>query len=328
MRRGALLLLAAAFLSGCGHGSKRSSYLLYASDNALWLAHVDGTHPRLLVSNAIDGLLSPDGRWVLFDRCLASKRACESGPAPSAVFLIPSSGGKSRLLARSIEYAVWSPRSDRIAAVQDEHALVSLDLTGKVTVLDRGDTAPGDFSPDGSRLVYAKRRPHTKCGSDLMLVRLADGQRRTLTRGRDLEPVWGTHWIAFARETPHCAFATRIWRIHPDGGGLQAVTGAPPAADHWGRIYGFYPVRWKPDERELLAGLLNEWGEEAIRLDVATGRFERLGGYALDLSRDGRVALLTSGGAECPCAISSYTLDTHRRHLLARGGILDADWNR
>jgi hypothetical protein len=97
--------------------------------------------PPPVVRSLDDGLLSPDGGWVLYDSCLAGKRACESEPAPYAVFLIPSSGGKDRLLVHTIAYVVWSPRSDRTVAVKDEHTLVSLDLAGRLTVLDRDGIA-------------------------------------------------------------------------------------------------------------------------------------------------------------------------------------------
>ncbi len=327
MRRGLVLLLAAVLSAGCGHRSTQpppNRYLVYTRGWALWIAHVDGSHPRLLVANATYyGTISPDGRWVLYDKCLARKAACESGPAPSAVFLIPSGGGKSRLLARSIEYPVWSPRSDRIVAVRHDDELISLDLAGHRHVLDAGASVPGSFSPDGSELAYSRRRPKTKCGSDLMVVRLADGRKRRLTQGES--PVWDRHWIAFSRDTPKCSFARRIWRIRPDGSGLRVVTGPSPREPG---IYGFEAIDWAPGERVLFAGLIDEWGLEAIRLDVATGRFKKLGGYALGLSRDGRTALLTSGGAECPFTITSYTIATGRRHFLARGCIVDAEWNR
>src|SRR5207248_2993673 len=53
-------------------------------------------------------------------------------------------------------------------------------------------------------------------------------------------------------------------------------------------------------------GLASEWGAKAIRVDVATGVFRKLSGYALELSRDRRVAL--SGGREAPQTIAAVTL--------------------
>src|ERR1041385_7358858 len=116
-------------VAGCGDRSTQppqGRYLVYTKDWALWIAHVDGSHARLLVPNATYyGTPSPDGRWVVYEKCLASKAACQSGPAPSAVFLIPSGGGEGRLLARSIDYPVWSPArtaSSRCAATLSSSA--------------------------------------------------------------------------------------------------------------------------------------------------------------------------------------------------------------
>jgi hypothetical protein len=78
----------------------------------------------------------------------------------------------------------------------------------------------------------------------------------------------------------------------------------------------------------LLAGLATEWGAEAIRVDVATGAYRRLSGYALDLSRDGLFALVQSGGVEPPQTIASVRLADGRRRVLARGDVAFPSWNR
>jgi len=241
--------------------------------------------------------------------------------------LIATSGGKPRLLARSTPYPSWSPRSDRIVALR-KNTLVSLDLAGNLRVLEHNPATAGwSFSPDGNWLVYAKARQHTKCGSDLFIVRARGGDERRLTRGRDIFPVWGRRWIAFSRYPKNCAYARRIWRIHPKGSRVQRVTGPLPPGYSQGGYYGFDPIEWTPDERALLAGLASEWGAEAIRVDVATGAFRRLSGYALDLSRDGRYAL-DSGGSEGPQTIASVALADGRRHVLAHGDVAFPSWNR
>jgi len=286
---------------------------LNSSEQAVWIARVDGTKPRLLVRQGIFGALSPDGRWVAFNRCLGSQERCQTGNAPFALFLIATSGGKARLLARATSYPTWSPRSDRIVALR-KNRLVSLDLDGNLRVLETSPaTASWSFSPDGNWLVYAKARQHTKCSSDLLIVRASGGHERRLTNGRDIFPVWGRHWIAFSRYPKNCAYARRIWRIHADGSGVQPVTGPPPPGYSRGGYYGFDPIEWTPDENVLLAGLASEWGPEAIRVDVATGVFRKLSGYALDLSRDGRFGLVDSGGSEGPQTIAAVTLADGRR---------------
>jgi Tol biopolymer transport system component len=333
----ALVLIAASVAASCGADRSQPSggrFLIYTRDlnsskQALWIARVDGAHPRLLVRQAIYGALSPDGRWVAFDRCLASQQRCEVGGAPFALFLISTSGGKPRLLARLTSSPSWSPRSDRIVALRND-TLVSLDLGGHLRVLEPDPAVAGwSFSPDGSRLVYAKARQHTKCGSDLFVVRASGGKERRLTHGRDILPVWGRNWIAFSRYPKSCAYARRIWRIRTDGSELQPVTGTPPSGSHLqGAYYGFDPIEWTPDERTLLAGLATEWGAEAIRLDVATGAFRKLSWYADDLSRDGRVALVDSDGAEGPETIAAVTLADRLRHVLVHGDVAFPSWNR
>jgi WD40-like Beta Propeller Repeat len=335
-RRAALVLIAAATAASCGADRAQppgGRFLVYtrhlnSSRQAVWIAGVDGTHPRLLVRQGIFGALSPDGRWVAYNRCLASQERCQTGNAPSALFVIATSGGKPRLLARSTSYPSWSPRSDRVVALR-QNRLVSLDLDGSLRVLEQNPATAGwSFSPDGTWLVYAKARQHTKCASDLFIVRASGGDEHRLTVGRDIFPVWGRRWIAFSRYPKNCVYARRIWRIHPDGSGVQSVIGPPPPGYSRGGYYGFDPIEWTPDERLLLAGLASEWGAEAIRVDVATGVFRKLSGYALGLSRDGRFALVDSGGSEGPQTIAAVTLADGRRHVLAHGDVAFPSWNR
>jgi WD40-like Beta Propeller Repeat len=157
----------------------------------VWIARLDGTHPRLLVRGGVFGVLSPDGRWVAYNRCLASLTRCRTGNAPFALFLVASSGGKTRMLARSTSYPSWSPRSDRIVALR-KNRLVSLDLDSNPRVLEQSPgTACWSFSPDGKWVVYAKARQHTRCGSDLFIVRASGNRKRHLTGGRDIFPHLG-----------------------------------------------------------------------------------------------------------------------------------------
>jgi Tol biopolymer transport system component len=324
------LVLVAA---GCGDEREGGRFLVYTKglntgDPAVWIARVDGTHPRVLVRHGFFGALSPDGRWVAYGRCLASRERCQTEDAAFALFLVGTSGGKPRLLARGATYASWSPRSDRIVALRGNR-LVSLDLDGNVRVLDDGPAPIGwSFSPDGKRVVYAESRKRTRCASDLLVVPADGGEERVLTRGRDIFPVWGPRWIAFSRYPKTCAFARRIWRVRPDGTGMRPVTGPPPRRLARNGYYGFNPVDWTPGERLLLAGLSSEWGPEAIRVDVRTGAFRKLGGYALELSRDGRFALVDTANVEAPQTVWAVALAGGRRRVLVYGDVAAASWNR
>ena len=330
------LLVAATLSASCGHertqlGGER--FLVYTRHlnterQAIWIARTDGTHARQLAPNALFGALSPDGRWVVYDKCLGPLERCLMGNAPLALYLVATSGGNPRLLAHGTSYPTWSPRSDRIVA-ENRDGLISLDLAGKVTVLEESrKTAGWSFSPDGKWIVYAKLREHPQCASDLFVVRATGGHERQLTRGRDILPVWGRHWIAFSRYPKTCAYARRIWRIRPNGSDTEPVTGVPPGGGRVGAYYGFDPIEWTPDERALLAGLSTEWGPQAIRIDAATGAYRRLSGYALDLSRDGRFALVDSGGVEGPHTVAAVALEDGRRQVLAHGDVVFPSWNR
>jgi Tol biopolymer transport system component len=330
------VLLVAAVATSCGAERaqpKGGRFLVYTRhlntrSQAVWIAHVDGTQRRLLVPQGIFGVLSPDGRWVAYNRCLASQARCQTGNAPFALFLIDTSGGKPRLLARSMSYPSWSPRSDRIVGLR-KNALVSVDFHGNLRMLEESPAIAGwSFSPDGAWVVYAKARQHTKCASDLFIVRASGHEERRLTRGRDIFPVWGHGWIAFSRYPKSCAYARRIWQIRSDGSGSQPVTAPPPNRLTRNGYYGIDPIDWTPDGRVLLAGLSTEWGPEAIRVDVATGAIRKLSGYAQNLSRDGRYALVDSGGTEGPQTIAAVALSNGQRHVLAYGDVAFPSWNR
>jgi WD40-like Beta Propeller Repeat len=334
--RAGLLALTVTLAAACGAGHTQppgGKFLVYtrhlnSTAQAVWIARLDGTHARLLVRQGLFGAVSPDGRWVAYDRCLASRERCQTGNAAFALFLIPTTGGKARLLARSTTYPSWSPRSDRIVGLR-KNVLVSIDLDGNIKRLEKSPAIAGwSFSPDGKWLVYAEARQHTKCASDLFVVPASGGEERRLTRGRDVFPVWGRHWIAFSRYPKSCAYARRIWRIRPDATAEQPVTAPPAPRFARNGYYGLDAIDWSPDETVLLAGLASEWGPEAIRVQLADGAFRKLSGYALDLSSDGRFALVDSGGSEGPQTIASVRISDGRRRVLAHGDVAFPSWNR
>lgn len=330
--RTAVIVLAALVATSCGASHTQArGYLVYAkhidrADEGLWIARSDGSRPRLLVRHGFFGAVSPDGRWVAYNTCPQPNGRCGTANRPYALFVIPTSGGKPRLLADAM-YPSWSPRSDRIAALRNGR-LVSLTLDGDLRPLARNAGISGwSFSPDGKWIVYAEAQ-HTTCRSNLVIVPAGGGDERVLTRGRDIFPVWGKHWIAFSRYPASCAYRRAIWRVRPDGSAEQQLTAPPPASGAVGEYYGIDAVKWGPNDGVLLAGFATEWGDEAVRVDPATGTYRKLSLYAVDLSRDGRYALVEDGGVEPPHTIAAVDLVDGRRTVLVHGDVYLASWNR
>jgi WD40-like Beta Propeller Repeat len=323
-----LTLLAVVLLvAACGgHAQPRvvGHYLVYgaeyvtAGEPPIVLARPDGSGAHT-IAHGEDAVLSPDGRWVAFDVDV---------PRPAGdiykLFVVSTRGGKPRLLGLVQSGATWSP-SDRIWAFKRDD-LVSIDLSGHVTVLDRDSATTGwSFSPDGRWVVFS-------AGSGLTVMRTTGADRHTLTHGADDGgAVWGTHWIAFGRA------GGDIWRIRPDGTGLHRILAGPKQPGRYG-IWGYAPIAWSPDEKTLL-GLIatpHAW-DVGIRIDVATGRFTYVHGYPVGLSRDGRFALAFGGrptggpdsGLGIPEKIWALPFGhSGRRRVLARGDVCCPSWNR
>jgi hypothetical protein len=319
------VVLLATSCGGHGHSRVVGHYLAYTGahqsvDPTVVLAHADGTGAHTIAHGA-DPTVSPDGRWVAFD---------VGRGAVQKLFVVATSGGKARLLARTESLPLWSPSSDRIVTL-DGSGLVSIDLDGHVTSLDTGpDVGSGgwSFSPDGRWVVYDGSHEGS-CRSGLFVVRAAGGGRHLLTRGADGSPVWGERWIAFARQAPGCGGPAGLWRVRPDGTGLARVLRWPRHPERNG-IYGFYPVASAPGDGTLLANIASPdaW-DVAIRVSAAARRYTRLPGYAVDLSRDGRFALVEvlPGGRRQKILALPFARRARAR-VLARGEVCCPSWNR
>jgi Tol biopolymer transport system component len=322
----ALLALAAATAAP---GPERQA-LVYTRafalpNEAVWIADVEGRRPRKLV-RGWGGRLSPDGRWVAFQRCRRPRWNC-GGSLPD-LWLVPSGGGRARLLSRWTSALGWSPDSRRIVA-QRGRLLASIEVaTADLTVLDRGKFDGVSFSPDGRSVVYARAVRENLCGSRASRLYVAplerERPRRFLTDG--VYPVWGARGIAFSRLSNDCV--ARIWRVGPDGSHVRPILRRVPRFYEGGGVYGLRPYAWFPGGRRLLVGFRTEWGDYAAGLDVRTKAIRRLGPQVDELSRDGRFLLGTDAGAEYPYTLEILRVADGRRRVIARGRLCCADWNR
>jgi Tol biopolymer transport system component len=127
---------------------------------------------------------------------------------------------------------VWSPDATRLACEGDSEADPSLNGVYTVRSSDGGDLqkvtsnpfdfgCPGDYSPNGKRLVV----PH----GTLVVVKLdGSGQRQITPSGMFFDLCSGS-WspqgneILFSAHVPDFNYRSTIWVVHSDGSGLRQI---------------------------------------------------------------------------------------------------------
>ena len=329
----ALVVLAAA---GCGGGDNRQAapaeqHLVYtagesAKDANVWIAAVDGTHPRKL-SKGSTGVLSPDGRTVAVRR-------------GGGIDLLSSDGKHLRqLTARNLRPEMWSRDGKTLyatAAVGPAIVkLLALDAdTGSSRTIASGSLYGLDTSPDGTKIVYSRAPEATDqgiCGDQFDLyVANPDGssKKRITNDGLSAFPVWGDSEIAFShfpsgRSLEDCS-APGIWTVDPDGGEPSPVIARAPESIVLLNLYGFQPLAWL-DDRRILIGLRSEYGNKAAVLDTKTRRLRQFSDYAEHASSDGRYYV--GSGGDTGVALTIRRVDDGQR-MLRRQNACCPSWNR
>jgi hypothetical protein len=116
--------------------------------SSVWIAAADGTHARKIATHdAYQGTLSPDGRWLTFER--------SSNTAMSWLFVADLTTGNTRLLGKTTGDERWAPAGARLA-VSERGGFFLIDPasgTRKKLLAVRVDSF--DFTPDGGSIVLA-----------------------------------------------------------------------------------------------------------------------------------------------------------------------------
>jgi dipeptidyl aminopeptidase/acylaminoacyl peptidase len=328
-----LSLVIAGVAIGCGSRvAERQATLVYAQpaafpdfDKTISTARPDGGHPTSLVQGD-SPQISPDGRLVVFARW-------SNTPRFSNLFVIPTAGGKTKLLEHLVgervwvnEVAQWAPDSRHLALSESE-GLVLLDAqTGSRRVLVRqprpaAGIAGFSISPDGGAIVYAV---NDTSGSDIYVISTRGGRPRQITRDHEgFVPLWGPHGIAFNRG----GFVRGdIWIADRAGKHLRRVT-------HTGA--GVYPAFWSADGTRLLAANPATHNGRLWAVNAVTGSAHDLTGWRGDLfpqglSRDGGTILAAIGCGGTTSAfglIETLPFTGGAPHVIVRGPCR-ASWNR
>ena len=338
-------LLGACAWTGSGQGDERTmarpvaamvaytKYLPGAADE-VWIAQVDGSAKRWLATGR-SPVISPDGRWVVFQGGAESE--FEPGFYPD-LMLVRATGGRPRLLMRGVDSATWSPDSKRLAVRQRldvrRTALLTIATeTGQRTTIARGVIQDWSFSPRGEQIAFT--RGAVFGAVDIYIADVEGGGERRVTYDRESAyPVWGPREIAFARIVPYRGWgAHEIWLVRPDGRGRRLLTKTP--RDLLGQgITGLVPVAWSRNGRALLAELTNEFGGIPFVVDPQTGAVHRIGEFSYHaspggISRDGRSVLVSDGGVE----LSDWTRIEVVPYPSGKGRVIarragEASWNR
>lgn len=121
--------------------SPDGTQLAWADDRGIWTRALDGGEPRLLTGAraAHSPAFSPDGRWVAFVDENATYIADVGNIAPSAIAVVPASGGEARRLTAATRMHAsprWSPDGRSLLFVSDlggARDIYQLALTRDVT---------------------------------------------------------------------------------------------------------------------------------------------------------------------------------------------------
>jgi Tol biopolymer transport system component len=278
MKRFSLFVMAASILLGIvipnpAHGKvpgpnglivfTRSDPLLGQST---YTVNPDGSHVTQLFSDAPSefGHWSPDGAQV-------SIFCCDDG---MAAHIVDYDSGSLRVLAPpdptlETHCAQWSADGQRLACESEGltdpsrngiHTIRSSDGGGltRITTNPGGVDIPGDFSPDGKRMVFVRNAPNGPVG--IFVVKLnGSGLGQITPPGMIVRDGFGGSWspngnkiLFVARATPDHRLA--IWVVDADGSGLHQLPITPACGGEFSdprSISCLDPV-WSPDGTKIV----------------------------------------------------------------------------
>jgi Tol biopolymer transport system component len=239
------------------------------SGEAVFTINPDGTDERqLLPTSTCCPRFSPDGRTI------SIPRGTEDGRIAIATVRTDGTGYNPLPLddpTLNLGVSVWSPDGRTLAAeAWDEihpdrggiHLLSSADGSGLRRITTSG--IPGDFSPDGSRIVFVTGEGSARGDQNAVFVGNVDGSNL-----RRVTP-WGMGGCCTASWSPDgrwILFDARgdLFVVHPDGTGLRQIV-LHPGSRHW----AFEPG-WSPDGSRIVFSM---WVLALGQDDIYTARID------------------------------------------------------
>jgi Tol biopolymer transport system component len=299
-----------------------------------YVTGIAGPQPQVHVANAdgsggvalgtgVDALISPDGANVAIVAPFTT-----SG---TSLAVRPAGGGAARTLvgsADAIGPLSWSRDGARLAVVVNGTRLDVIEAaTGARQTIARGQIQGASFSPDGTRIAYARSRSARLLAPVNVFVAQVDGSgAHALTHdGRSLYPLWGPTRIAFTHERLRRADAPvyQLRLMRPDGSHVRRLTHVRVPT----LLSGLTATAWSADGSRLLAEYGGQDTSEAWTVDVRSGRARDLTGrfdnvIGADLSADGRTVLVQRGFFDDPAhhSVARIPFGGGRATVLVRRG--------
>jgi Tol biopolymer transport system component len=273
-----------------------------------YTANPDGSGVQQLFSGGPSGAprWSPDGSQV------AILAACTDGEENCALTVVNPDTGTFRQLKMTdpnlfTACIVWSPDSKRLACEgfgepdpsrNGIYTIRSSDGGGltRMTSNPGGDDLPGDYSPQGKRLVFA-RFDQNGDPVGLYVVKTNGSHPRPITPPGTIVSSAGD-WspqgnaILFARRVS-ADMRNSLWVVHSNGSGLheirlqaQPACGGPISAP---TSRGCIHPRWSPDGKKIIFSIFTE---------TAAGEVENI--YTVNADGTGLTQITTHGGADGP----------------------------
>ncbi|HEY8196067.1 MAG TPA: hypothetical protein VIG04_03775 [Gemmatimonadales bacterium] len=242
-------------------------------DNDVLVANPDGSNTRQLLTNSCCPHWSPDGSKIaaLAFTDLGTLTAATLNPDGSGYAILPIDDP-----TLNVALGVWSPDAARLASEGWDDADATRngmytrrasDGGGLIRVtsnpFEGGHDIPGDYSPDGSRIVFVRENPLRKSGNTAVFVVNIDGSglRRITPWGTGGSPSWSPdgRWILFDAR----GF---LFVVHPNGTAQRQIHLHP------GSRYYAYEPGWSPDGGRIVFGMyLSSTGQNDIFTAGADG---------------------------------------------------------